>query len=161
MDVELPWGCTEPLQLSRKLVFLWEVLPGLGQKEERGKSKDSPTHVHRAVHSSETASIHDFGMAGHLSLCSIKRAPHSIPGWSQHLFHCQNIKEQPSALGFHGEILRNAPSRSLGNSASLGLLQPHTCPGHTLPSQAAFLKSGNSFCQSPDFGMEQKEPQIK
>lgn len=50
--LELP---TEPLQLSRKHLILWEALPGLGQREERGKSKDKdiPTHVHKVVHSSE------------------------------------------------------------------------------------------------------------
>lgn len=50
--MELP---TEPLQLSRKTLILWKALPGLGQREERGKSKneDNPTNMHRAMHSSE------------------------------------------------------------------------------------------------------------
>lgn len=50
--MELP---TEPLQLSRKPLILWEALPGLGWQEEREKSKnkDNPVNVHRAVHSFE------------------------------------------------------------------------------------------------------------
>lgn len=129
---------TEPLQLFRKHLILWEALPGLGQRGERGKSKnkDNPSHVPRVVYSSEKPP--SMILEWQDILCSIKRVPHGITGWSQHLFYSQNIKEQPSSSGFHGEI----PSSSLEDSASLGLLQPHTCPGHTLPSQATFPKSG-------------------